>query len=565
MKYLKLRGDWFHFERVVQKELRGVLGRTAWREALNTDSRVEAEIRCRRRTVETDEDIRQAKEGTFRRISDHNLDDIAVQWGIDFQQINRENIARDAFPDVWDRHDKIGDETPKPIFRSKSELAKSVSRWLTRVQCYDVIEGSSDWTALIEACLDEYLVSNPEISNAWVEIHTEQENIPSADMSNVFGTVVRTPKIDPKHKLSIVFKSYLKINKKLGASARTDFATSVRRFIEFHGDMDVTLIRRVHAEQFRDGLMAMPVRPPHKIRALNMKKQIAWAEVNAVKHFEKGTLNKNLLGVKLTLDFAFEETSIFEDRNWRSPFDGFIKSVGPSKNPIQEFTPAQLSLIFSQDVYVTKSAERFWIPLVLLFTGARLDEICQLHADDVKQKPIPHILTENLEDEDPALAKKLKSISSHRTIPIHADLIELGFLDYAKAIRAKGHLHLFPDLRHEKGRDRGSYLSRVFMKTFRDYGAKHPTTGLNTLSLRTHSLRHSFRMAGFEVPDQQFVEIVMGHFVSGSSIQNYGPKIYKMPEVLNLRVTSIIPMPEIDMIYLKARAREYLTQVHEIK
>ncbi len=272
MKYLKPRGDWFHFERVVQKELRGVLGRTAWREALNTDSRVEAEIRCRRRTVETDEDIRQAKEGTFRRVSDNNLDDIAVQWGIDFQQINRENIARDAFPDVWDHRDKIGDETPTPIFRSKSELAKSVSKWLERVQCYDVIEGSSDWTALIEACLDEYLVSNPEISNAWVKIHTEQATIPSPDISNVYGTVERTPKIDPKHKLSIVFENYLKINKKLGASARTDFATSVRRFIEFHGDMDVTQIRRVHAEQFRDGLMAMPVRPPHKVRALNMKK-----------------------------------------------------------------------------------------------------------------------------------------------------------------------------------------------------------------------------------------------------------------------------------------------------
>ena len=29
---------------------------------------------------------------------------------------------------------------------------------------------------------------------------------------------------------------------------------------------------------------------------------------------------------------------------------------------------------------------RFWLPLIALFTGARINEICQLHTDDVQEK-----------------------------------------------------------------------------------------------------------------------------------------------------------------------------------
>jgi len=540
MKYLKPRGGWFHFERVVPKDVQHILGKKPWREALETDSRVEAEIRCRRRTVETEEVIRQARDGTLRDFSDDEVSMIAVQWSIDFQQINRENIARDAFSDVWENQERLGDEAPTPIFQNKADLEKSVGGWLARLQTFDVRSGSPDWDALVDACLDEYLVSNPEISNAWVQIHKELGIEPKPNKHNVFGTLGRAKKANPEHALSSVFRRYLKINKKIGESARSDFGTSVRRFIEFHGDMDVSEITRVHIEQFRDGVILLPVRPPHKIRSQPMKKQIVWAEEHDAKRFEQGTVNKNLMGVKRTLDFAFEETSIIEDRNWRNPCDGFSKSVGQSKNPIKAFTPDQIGLVFSSTIYTTKTAERFWIPLILFFTGARLDEICQLHVTDIVLEPVPHILTENLEDEDPALAKRLKTLSSHRTIPLHAGLISLGFLQYVEAIRRQGHIHLFPDLPHENGK------------------AANQKSGLDTLSLRTHSLRHSYRLAGYEVPDQEFVKIVMGHYVSGDSVQTYGPEIYRMPKILSQRVTELINLPAVDVNFLKSEAKRHL-------
>lgn len=170
----------------------------------------------------------------------------------------------------------------------------------------------------------------------------------------------------------------------------------------------------------------------------------------------------------------------------------------------------------------------------------------------------PHLLAENLDDDDPALAKKLKTETSHRTIPIHADLIDMGLLAYAETIRKKGHTHLFPNLPHKRGRDRGGYVSRTFMEGFRGYGELNPDTGLGTQALRTHSLRHTYRKAGFRVPDQDFVKIVMGHYVEGDSVQTYGWEIYNMPDVLFERVTKLVQLPPLDMPYLKGLADRFL-------
>lgn len=121
IKYLKRRGDWYHFERVMPTDVAGIIGKKAPREALGTGSKVEAEGRCRLRTVEAESEIRQARGGTYRNLSPIEIEDIAVQRSIDFQQIDWENIARDAFLDVWAEQDRIGDEAPNPIFRSKPD------------------------------------------------------------------------------------------------------------------------------------------------------------------------------------------------------------------------------------------------------------------------------------------------------------------------------------------------------------------------------------------------------------------------------------------------------------
>ena len=84
---------------------------------------------------------------------------------------------------------------------------------------------------------------------------------------------------------------------------------------------------------------------------------------------------------------------------------------------------------------------RFWLPLIALFTGARLNEICQLHTDDIQEKNGIPFISINEEDE-----KHVKTKAGIRQIPIHNELIKIGFLDYVAEIRKKGEMLLFPEV-----------------------------------------------------------------------------------------------------------------------
>lgn len=71
----------------------------------------------------------------------------------------------------------------------------------------------------------------------------------------------------------------------------------------------------------------------------------------------------------------------------------------------------------------------------------RLEEICQLTIDDIKQ--IDEVWCFDVNDQ---VDKRVKTIASKRYIPIHPKLIdELGLLDYVKAIKKKVRIGCSPN------------------------------------------------------------------------------------------------------------------------
>jgi len=535
VKFLRPRGNSFQFERSVPLDLRSVLGFGSWRESLRTDSRSLAEHRCRKRTVETDDLINAVRNGEYRRISDDELHDLAIRWSFEFQQTNRQLIPRDLFPDAFDDEPRIGVEAENSILESRTAVGESLKAWVNRVEP-PLHFLPAELETLINLCVDEYLVSNPELSTKWKDVLAEAGFDEAHRLPDYIPVVDRTRKTPARRRLSSLFKRYVD-GSDIGPSAENDFGIGIRRFTELHGDLDVNDIDRRHIEDFRDMLRRMPSRPPDNIRMLPMPEQVSWSEGLDIPTLGQAAINKNIGGVKVALQYAFWETSEIENRLWRNPCDGFTKKPKKKADKIRGFTPDEIALVFSKEVHRTKSAEKFWIPIVLYFTGARLDEISQLHVDDLLFDPLPHFICENRYDDDPAIAKKVKSISANRTIPVHNKLIELGFLDYAGAIRNAGNKHLFPNLPHAQSGKRGNSISRAFIRSFRDYGEAQPLSGLNTQRLVTHSLRHSFRTAGYRGKlDQEFVQVVMGHYVGDVSYEDYGDEIYHMPGVLAERV-----------------------------
>lgn len=159
---------------------------------------------------------------------------------------------------------------------------------------------------------------------------------------------------------------------------------------------------------------------------------------------------------------------------------------------------------------------RFWVPLMMLFSGARPGEIGQLATDDVRSENgiwIMHITTEG---EAHGEGKSVKTAGSMRVIPIHPELVRLGFLRYHALRAADSNRQLFPGAkRNERGqimsefsREFGKYLIRIGIKRGR---------GLSLYSFR-HGAADALRRAGYL--DNQF-GFILGH-TEGSMTGRYG-------------------------------------------
>ncbi|MGF1699615.1 hypothetical protein L4D09_04770 [Photobacterium makurazakiensis] len=77
------------------------------------------------------------------------------------------------------------------------------------------------------------------------------------------------------------------------------------------------------------------------------------------------------------------------------------------------------------------------------FTGARLNELCQLYKADLFQIENTWVIQIN----DKFEGQRLKNAFSRRLIPIHPKLIELGFLCFVQSIK---HERIFPELKNQR-------------------------------------------------------------------------------------------------------------------
>ena len=123
--------------------------------------------------------------------------------------------------------------------------------------------------------------------------------------------------------------------------------------------------------------------------------------------------------------------------------------------------------------------EKFWVPLITLFSGMRLEEICQLRTDDIREEE--GIAYFDLNDRPP---RQLKNKNAVRKVPIHSELIRLGLLRYANGF-GKHSYALFPQLK-PGGAD--NKLGHAFSKWFTRYRKQ---IGVYRKNLDFHSLRHT--------------------------------------------------------------------------
>lgn len=177
------------------------------------------------------------------------------------------------------------------------------------------------------------------------------------------------------------------------------------------------------------------------------------------------------------------------------------------------------SLFKAYELPTTPSAGRsaaYWVPLLGLYTGARQSELCQLRVSDVAEDDgglMLFITSEQADDDLGILETSTKSEVSRRRIPVHSELLRLGFRDYWKDMVDAGNAALFPDVIRAPNRAAGEYFSDWFLIYRREQG-------INAKWVDFHAFRHtaSTRLTDAGVPDSAS-DYLTGHAsaVRGSS------------------------------------------------
>ena len=154
-----------------------------------------------------------------------------------------------------------------------------------------------------------------------------------------------------------------------------------------------------------------------------------------------------------------------------------------------------------------------WGTLIAAHTGARLNEVAQLHLDDVYEKDGVWCFDINQTGE----TKRLKNRQSKRIVPVHPKLTEYGFLTYLESVSSmKGNTRLFPQLTYSAsdgyGRNLGRWVNEQLL----------PNLGIKTRQLTFHSLRHTVigKLNAAEV-QQSHVMALVGHEPGTTTMKVY--------------------------------------------
>ena len=226
------------------------------------------------------------------------------------------------------------------------------------------------------------------------------------------------------------------------AGTSAEYERAIELFIQLHGDLPVATITRDHARTFREALQGVPWPRPGELAKATLPALVEWRRTHPdAPRITSRSVNKQFGGVQAIVNWA-RENGMIPDHSWTDPFSKMrVEEDDPEGGP---FEADELRTLFASPVF--NAGERpkagqgdvaFWLPMLALFTGARRAELATLQAADIsKDEATQHWTLAIYADKD--TGKKLKTKGSARTIPVHPELVRLGFLTFVEAARKGG-------------------------------------------------------------------------------------------------------------------------------
>ncbi|SPH18762.1 hypothetical protein DEA8626_02306 [Defluviimonas aquaemixtae] len=282
---------------------------------------------------------------------------------------------------------------------------------------------------------------------------------------------------------------------------------------EITGGKPLSRLTKADAREVKRVLLRLP-KNRRKNPATRNLTLLEMLEVEGVDPISPRTLNAYVSHLQ-----AFVKWAVANGHADRNVFDGTRVKLAHSNSEDGRtaFTSEQLALIYlhltDNPEGLVKKDDHKWPALIAMFSGMRLNEVAQLQPDDITC--IDEVWCFDVNTTGDA-NKSLKNQSSHRLVPVHARLLDLGLLSYVKQRRTEGASRLFPSLTYSKQNGYGRNAGRWFNESLL------PSLGMAGSGLVFHCLRHSMitQLGRKDIPDP-IVKAIVGHRQAGVTYNSY--------------------------------------------
>ncbi|MCZ6744742.1 MAG: site-specific integrase, partial [Alphaproteobacteria bacterium] len=527
----------FYYRRVVPAELRAAVGRREIKRSLRTKETKEAKRRCQEVGPEVDRILQSAQDSIdgLPLLTDVQADTLAVRWLRKALQEDAEDRALGHEARDKDVPDHL---VPDFLAEVREALAPPVDLKFARPHVREVLEdeglvlpeGTEAYRklslAMLRALAEFFKISKGRDLGRW-------DDTPQAATAPPDLPIVATagPPSVPKgsqsagtetgHKLSDVLEAWL-AERKLQPKMEHEWRTAFCRLTEvIGGDVMARTVSKVHIRDFKNTLLRCPSNMRHSLRHRTLPDIVRLTEKDTERpRLSPATVNK-ALGVVAAV-FSWAVSNGYLDMNVAAGMT--VKDQVRAKDKRLPFTMEDLKTIFRTDHgrYRAQDPELFWLPLLALYTGARMTELGQALVSDIKDGPgdITYLDINALEDD-----KRLKTGASRRQVPIHTELVRCGFLQYVSERRksSKGDsARLFPGLKP----DSQGILTGNFSKRF----GRHLRARLKITDTRKtfHSFRHTFKDACRAAEIENVISDALQGHSSGTVSAAYGTGYYPL-------------------------------------
>lgn len=292
--------------------------------------------------------------------------------------------------------------------------------------------------------------------------------------------------------------------KAIASKRGADYYPAIAGLAEFLGDIPLPQVTADNLREYRDFLFSLPSRPSKAIKALPIREQAEKADELDLPTLSKATVRNRMIHVSALFEAAKD---IPGSRVETNPVEKVKLPARKSKQDAgvrKDYTNQELESILRGDWFSSRnhpSRNRFgldglWFPVVLYYCGARREEIAMLDRSDVRQVQGVWVFEIRPEGEERTTKTGLS-----RLVPLHPDLIDLGFLEFVESRTDK---ILWSGL-GDSIEGRGGLWSRHFKKYLIEIGVSQTIKP-------AHGFQHSFatlmRESGIDEP---VYRSIMGH------------------------------------------------------